>query len=137
MDFIRPAAEPQETIDRATEIFENGVADAAILIQGCARNTGIGEAIGTELRQHWPAYPVKPPDSKAELEQEKADQNAREQTAKMTAAMLINALAFQQNLAGFSAEVEVEGHRETRTIKSLGQVREATGGLHPDDVIAE
>ena len=137
VDFIRPAAEPQETIDRATEVFENGVADAAILIQDCARNTGIGEAIGTELRQQWPAYPAQPPDSKAELEQEKADQNAREQTAKMTAAMLINALAFQQNLAGFSAEVEVDGHRETRTIKSLGQVREATGGLHPDDVIAE
>ena len=137
VDFIRPAAEPQDTIDRATEIFENGVADAAILIQGSARNTGIGEAIGTELRQQWPAYPAQPPDSKAELEQEKADQNAREQTAKMTAAMLINALAFQQNLAGFSAEVEVDGHRDTRTIKSLGQVREATGGLHPDDVIAE
>ena len=137
VDFIRPAAEPQDTIDRATEIFENGVADAAILIQGCARNTGIGEAIGTELRQQWPAYPAQPPDSKAELEQEKADQNAREQTAKMTAAMLINALAFQQNLAGFSAEVEVDGRRETRIIKSLGQVCEATGRLHPDDVIAE
>ena len=137
VDFIRPAAEPQDTIDRATEIFENGVADAAILIQGCARHTGIGEAIGTELRQQWPAYPAQPPNSKAELDQEKADQNAREQTAKMTAAMLINALAFQQNLAGFSAEVEVDGRRETRTIKSLGQVREATGGLHPDDVIAE
>ena len=137
VDFIRPAAEPQETIEHATEIFENGVADAAILIQGCARNTGIGEAIGTELRQQWPAYPAQPPDSKAELDQEKADQNAREQTAKMTAAMLINALAFQQNLAGFSAEVEVDGNRETRTIKSLGQVRETTGGLHPDGVIAE
>ena len=137
VDFIRPASEPQETIDQATEIFENGVADAAILIQGCARNTGIGEAIGTELRQQWPAYPAEIPTTKKELEQEKADQNAREQTAKMTAAMLINALAFQQNLAGFSAEVEVDGRTETRTIKSLGQVRESTGGLHPDDVIAE
>ena len=137
VDFIRPAAEPKETIERATKTFENGVADAAILIQGCARHTGIGEAIGTELRQQWPAYPAQPPDTRAELEQEKADQNAREQTAKMTAAMLINALAFQQNLAGFSAEVEVDGGTETRTIKSLGQVREATGGLHPDDVIAE
>ena len=137
VDFIRPAAEPQDTIDRATEIFENGVADAAILIQGSARNTGIGEAIGTELRQQWPAYPARPPDTKVEMEQEKADQNAREQTAKMTAAMLINALAFQQNLAGFSAAVEVDGRTETRAIRSLGQVREATGGLHPDDVIAE
>ena len=137
VDFIRPAAEPQDTIDQATKDFKNGVEDAAILIQGCARQTGIGEAIGTELRQQWPAYPARPPDTKAELEQEKADQNAREQTAKMTAAMLVNALAFQQNLAGFSAEVEIDGHGETRTIKSLGQVRVATGGLHPDDVIAE
>ena len=137
VDFIRPAAEPRETIERATETFENGVSDAAILIQECARNTNIGEAIGTELRQQWPAYPARIPNTKAGLKQEKADQNAREQTAKMTAAMLINALAFQQNLAGFSAEVEVDGNRETRTIKSVGQVREATGGLHPDDVIAE
>ena len=137
VDFIRPAAEPQDAINQATEVFENGIADAAILIQGCARHTGIGEAIGTELRQQWPAYPAQPPATKVELEQEKADQDAREQTAKMTAAMLINALAFQQNLAGFSAEVGVDGAHETRTIKSLGQVREATGGLHPDDVIAE
>ena len=137
VDFIRPAAEPQDAINRATEVFENGIADAAILIQGCAVQTGIGEAIGTELRQQWPAYPAHPPTTKAELDQEKADQNAREQTAKMTAAMLINALAFQQNLAGFSAEVAVDGALETRTIKSLAQVRQATGGLHPDDVIAE
>lgn len=137
VDFIRPATEPQETIDRATEYFENGVADAAILIQGCARHTGIGEAIGTELRQQWPAYPVQLPVTKAETEQEKADQNAREQTAKMTATMLINALAFQQSLAGFSAEVEVAGRKETHTIQSLGQVRQATGDLHPDNVIAE
>lgn len=137
VDFIRPAAEPQETIDRATEVFENGVADAAILVQECARNTGIGQAIGAELRQQWPAYPPQIPNTKAGLKQEKADQNAREQTAKMTAAMLINALAFQQNIAGFSAKVEVDGRTETRTIRSLGQVREATGHLHPDSVIAE
>ena len=139
VDFIRPAAEPHDAINRATEVFEHGIADAAILIQGCAAHTGIGEAIGTELRQQWPADPVKPSTTKAELEQEKekADRNAREQTAKMTAAMLINALAFQQNLTGFKAEVEVDGVPETRTIKSLGQIRQATGGLHSDDVIAE
>ena len=83
VDFIRPAAEPQDTIDRATEVFEYGVADVAILIQGCARHTGIGEAIGTELRQQWPAYPEKEPVKPDEIKQEKDDQNAREQTAKM------------------------------------------------------
>ena len=134
VDFIRPAAEPQDTINAAIQIFENGVEDAAALILGCARNTNIGEVIGTTLRQQWPAYPsyVPPkPDG-----QEKEDQNARSQTAKMTATMLINALAYQQNLAGFSAEIEVDGQKETRTIKSLAQVRKTTG-LHPDDVIAE
>ena len=112
VDFIRPAAEPQDTIDRATEVFENGVADAAILIQGCARQhrNRRGHRDRAAPAVAGLSFPVHP-DTKAELEQEKADQNAREQTAKMTAAMLINALAFQQNLAGFSAEVEVDGRR--------------------------
>ena len=139
VDFIRPAAEPQDTINAATQAFEQGVDDAAALILGCAKLTkdaNIGQAIGTALRQQWPAYPEKEPVKPQEIKQERADQNAREQTAKMTATMLINALAYQQNLAGYSAEVEVKGHTETRTIKSLAQIRKPTG-LHPDDVIAE
>ena len=136
VDFIRPAAEPQDTINFAIQAFEQGVEDAAMLIVGRARHTNIGETIAKTLRQQWPAYPEKPPSTAAEQRQEKADQNAREQTAKMTATMLINALAYQQNLAGFSAEVEVNGRKETRTVKNLGQIRQPTG-LHPDDVIAE
>ena len=134
VDFIRPASEPQDTINVAIQIFESGVEDAAALILACARNTNIGEAIGTTLRQQWPAYPAQAPTKPDK--QEKEDQNARSQTAKMTATMLINALAYQQNLAGFSAEVEINGQKETRTIKSLAQVRQPTG-LHPDDVLAE
>ncbi len=136
IDFIRPAAEPQDIIDAATKAFEQGVEAAAVRILACAKGTGIGEAIGTELRQQWPAYPAKPPATPAESKQEKADQNARSQTAKMTATMLINALAYQQNLAGYSADVEINGRTETRTIKSIAQIRKPTG-LHPDDVIAE
>ena len=136
IDFIRPAAEPQDTINFAIQAFEQGVEDAAMLILGRARHTNIGETIGNTLRQQWPAYPKKTPTKPQELKQEKDDQNAREQTAKMTATMLINALAYQQNLAGYSAEVEVNGSKETRTIKSLGDIRKPTG-LHPDDVIAE
>ena len=136
IDFIRPASEPKDTIDLATQAFEQGVEDAATLILASARYTNIGETIGTTLRQQWPAYPEKTPAIQEEVKQEKADQNAREQTAKMTATMLINALAYQQNLAGYSAEVEINGHNETRTIKSIGQIRKPTG-LHPDDVIAE
>ena len=136
VDFIRPAAEPQDTINFAIQAFEQGVEDAAMLILGRARHTNIGETIGNTLRQQWPAYPKKTPTKPAELKQEKDDDNARQQTAKMTATMLINALAYQQNLAGYSAEVEVNGHKETRTIKSLGDIRKPTG-FHPDDVIAE
>ena len=136
VDFIRPASEPQDTINIATQAFEHGVEDAAMLILGCARNTNIGETIGNTLRQQWPAYPKNPPSKSEELKQEKTDQNAREQTAKMTATMLINALAYQQNLAGYSAEVEINGHKETRTVKSLRQIHKPTG-YHPDDVIAE
>ena len=136
VDFIRPAAEPQDTINFAVQAFEQGVEDAAMLILGRARHTNIGETIGNTLRQQWPAYPKKTPTKPAELKQEKDDDNARQQTAKMTATMLINALAYQQNLAGFSAEVEVNGYKETRTIKSLGDIRKPTG-FHPDDVIAE
>ena len=136
VDFIRPAAEPQDTINFAIQSFEQGVEDAAMLILGRARHTNIGETIAKTLRQQWPAYPEKPPATAAEQKQERDDNNARQQTAKMTATMLINALAYQQNLAGFSAEVEVNGQKETRNIKSLGEIRQPTG-LHPDDVIAE
>ncbi len=136
IDFIRPASEPQDVIDTATQAFAQGVEDAAALILACAKGTGIGRAIGTELRQQWPDYPPSPPSTIAESKQEKDDQNAREQTAKMTATMLINALAYQQNLAGYSADVYINGQAETRTIKSIAQIRRPAG-LHPDDVIAE
>ena len=136
VDFIRPAAEPQDTINFAIQSFEQGVEDAAMWIMGRALHTNIGETIAKTLRQQWPAYPEKTPTKAAELKQENDDNNARQQTAKMTATMLINALAYQQNLAGFSAEVEVNGRTETRTIKSIGEIRQPTG-LHPDDVIAE
>ena len=136
VDFIRPAAEPKETIDTATNALRQGVQDAATWILDSAKGTNIGQEIAIKLRQPWPAYPHDPPTKSDEIKQENADQNAREQTAKMTAAILINALVYQQNLAGYTAEVEVDGEKETRTIKNLGQIRKPTG-LHPDDIIAE
>jgi predicted RNA methylase len=116
VDFIRPAAEPQDTINFAIQAFEQGVEDAAMLIMGCARHTNIGEAIAKTLRQQWPADPEETSTKPAELKQERADRNAREQTAKMTATMLINALAYQRNLAGFAG------------IRDLEQVQDATPG---------
>ena len=136
VEFIRPASEPGETINKATEAFRQGVQDAATWILAAGKETNMGHEIATKLRQPWPAYPDEHPTKAEAIKQENADQNARAQTAKMTATILINALAYQQNLAGYSAEVTIEGLKETRTIKSLGQIRKPTG-LHPDDVIAE
>ena len=136
VDFIRPASEPKEVIDLATAALRKGVQDAAIWVLNAAKGSNIGNQIAEQLRQPWPAYPAKAPENKEEIDQESADQNARVQTARMTAAILINALAYQQNLAGYSAEVEIEGKKETRTIKSLAQIRKPTG-LHQDDVLAE
>ena len=136
VEFIRPASEPKETIDKATKALRQGVQDAAIWILDADKGTNIGHEIATKLRQPWPAYPHEPPTKAEAIKQENADQNARAQTAKMTAAILINALAYQQNLVGYSAEVDIDGQKETRTIKSLLQIRKPTG-LHPDDVIAE
>ena len=136
VDFIRPATQAQDLIDAATLAFEQGVQDTAAMILNLTRNSTAGQHMGTELRQPWPAVPANPPTTDEEIEQEKTDQIAREQTAKMTAAMLINALAYQQHLAGYEATVEIEGREEVRTIKSLGQIRKPTG-FHPDDIIAE
>ena len=136
VDFMRPASEPQEAIDLATKAFREGVQDAATWILDAAKGTDIGDLISEKLRQPWPTFPVKPSEKKKDIDQEKADHNARAQTARMTAAILINALAYQQNLAGYSAEVEIEEKKVTHTIKSLAQIRKPTG-LHQDDVLAE
>ena len=136
VDFIRPASEPQEAIELATKAFREGVQNAAAWILDAAKGTNIGDLIAEKLRQPWPAYPATPPRIKREIDQENTDQNARAQTARMAIAILINALAYQQNLAGYSAEVVIDGRKETRTINSLAQVRKPTG-LHQDDVLAE
>ena len=136
VDFMRPASEPKEAIDLATAAFRDGVQDAATWILDAAKGSSIGDQVAEKLRQPWPAHPAKAPEKKEEIKQETADQSARAQTARMTATILINALAYQQNLAGYSAEVEIEGKKETRTIKSLAQIRKPTG-LHQDEVLAE
>ena len=137
VDFIRPAAEPQDIINAATQAFAYGVEDGAAAIMNYARQyETLGPRIAMELRQQWPAQPDRPLITAEEVQQERIDQNARLQTAKMTAAMIINALAYQQNLAGYSGEVDLNGRKETRTIKGIGEIRQPTG-LHPDDVIRE
>ena len=136
VDFIRPVAQATDAIIAATDEFEDGVNDAAAMLLDCAKDTEIGQSIGTLLRQPWPAYPTKELTVPAEIKQERDDQKAREQTAKMTVTMLINALAFQQNLAGFTALINRNGQQIKHTVKSLRQVRGKVG-YHPDNIIME
>ncbi len=138
IDFMRPAAEPQATIDKATSTFEQAVNDAAWIVLTAAehRFTDIGLKIGTELRQPWPGYPVSTPVTSQEIKQERADHIAREQTAKMAAAIMINALAYHQNLAGFPIMIAKAGGTERHTIRGLADLRLQTG-YHPDPIIIE
>lgn len=136
VDFLKPATQNLELLESATIAFEEGVQDTAAMILELAKDSNAGQAIGEKLRQPWPAYPEAPPKTSNQRKQERADLSAREQTAKMTATMLINAMAYQQNLASHSAVVKVNGHEETRTIQSLGNIRKPTG-YHPDDIIKE
>ena len=118
VEFIRPAAEPRDAIAAAVRALEVGTQNAAYLILLSARgerNT-VGRSIGELLRQPWPSPMSKPPKTAKERQQAQADHTAREQTAKMCAAIIINAMAYQQNLIGY------EG------IRGLEQVRNETLG---------
>ena len=83
-------------------------------------NTTVGVNIAEKLRQPWPTGKTDDP------KQAKVDQEARLQTANMATTMIINALAYQQNLDGYSG------------IKGLAQIRYETAGkrLTKDAVIA-
>ena len=121
VEFVRPAAEPADLIRQAADALADGAAVAAhAIIDAAALNTAIGVNIAEKLRQPWPTG--KSEDSK----QVKADQEARLQTANMATTMIINALAYQQNLDGYAG------------IKGLAQIRDETTGkrLTKDAVIA-
>ncbi len=115
VEFIRPAAEPRDAIAAAAQSLEEGTEVAAQLILLAARGDGVnvGPRIGEQLRQPWPSPMPKPPQTNHERQQAQADQTAREQTAKMCAAIIINALAYQQNLAGYQGIRDLEDIRST------------------------
>ena len=122
VEFIRPAAEPVDIIRQASETLANGAAIAARAILDVAGlEPSIGVNIAEKLRQPWPTGKPDNP------EQDAANREARRQTANMAVTIIINALAYQQNL---------EGHAG---IRGLAQVRDATAGkrLTKDAVIAE
>ena len=121
VEFVRPAAEPADLIREAADTLADGAAVAAhAIIEAAALNTAVGVNVAEKLRQPWPTGESKDP------KQATADQEARLQTANMATTMIINALAYQQNLDGYAG------------IKGLAQIREETSGkrLTKDAVIA-
>lgn len=121
VEFIRPAAEPADIIRQASETLAHGAAIAAYSILNAPSDRGTGVSIAEKLRQPWPTGDSGNPKQAA------ADREARRQTATMAATIIINALAYQENLEGYSG------------IKGLDRVRaDAVGGrLHKGVIIDE
>ena len=120
VEFLRPAAEPAELIQQAADTLADGAMVAArAIVDAAALDIPIGVSIAEKLRQPWPTG------ESADPKQARADVEARQQTANMAATMIINAMAYQQNLDGHAG------------IKGLAQVREGTTGkrLTKDAVI--
>ena len=118
VDFIKPAAEARDLIKKAATALREGAEDAAALIMVSCRPVS-GLAIGQQLRQ---PYPLVDDRDSPEVAQQKYRQ--RTQTARMAAAIMIDAMAYQQNLAGH------------RGIKSITQIREESG-LNQSTVIEQ
>ena len=118
VDFIKPAAEARDLIEKAAAALREGTEDAAALIMvSCGPESGL--AIGQELRQ---PYPLADDRDSQEVAQQKYRQ--RTQTTRMAAAIMIDAMAYQQNLAGH------------RGIKGISQIREESG-LNQSTVIEQ
>ena len=109
VEFVRPAAEPTDMISQAADDLADGADRAAnAIVDAAALDTKVGVNIAEKLRQPWPKGKSENP------QQAKADQEARRQTANMATTMIINALAYQQNLDGYNG------------IRGLAQIRNAT-----------
>ena len=118
IEFIRPAAVPNDAISKAAQALTNGAQYMATKIVWQAEQYGyesLGMELGEELRQPWPTPLGRPPQTKEEVEQEKADHMARYQTAKMCATIIINALAYHQNLAGYQGIRDFNRLRDEET----------------------
>ena len=77
--FVEHAATPADAIERATGTLEQGVlAASAILCEAVELVGNTGDAVAEELKQDFD-----------------------EQTAKMAATIIVNALMFQENLSGY------------------------------------
>ena len=122
LHFIRPASESEDAIAAAVEALEIGTVDAAVNILRHGENTDAGLKIAQILRQPWPAPMSAKPKTREEKRQYKADQKARGQTARMCAAILINALAYQQSLRGHEGIRDLETVQSEAMFKRLGKL---------------
>ena len=105
VNFIKPASIPEDIVTKAADALTRGAnVAAAILTRYSATRYNFGATLGEKLRQPWPTS-NDIPNSKSELRQAKADEEARLQTAKMCATMLINALAYQQSLSNHHPDI--------------------------------
>lgn len=123
VNFIKPASIPEDIVSKAADTLTHGANVAAAILVRHSKRTNFGVKIGETLRQPWPAT-NDIPNTKADLRQAKADAEARMQTAKMCATMLINALAYQQNLSNHHANIE-----DLSTISERNDGRELSKSL--------
>ena len=100
--FIARAAAPEDAVERAANILAAGVQDAADILRAAAER---GEDAQAEIVRH-----LKQPYG--------------EQTLRMAATIMINALVFHQNLAG------------QRGVRNLDQIA-PDGALNQSDLLAE
>ena len=121
VEFIKPAAEPEEIIKAAADALAEGASASATALLSGRESSEYGPKMASELRQPWPTAPT------GNRIRDAANGEARRQTANMAATIIINALAYQQIL---------DGHKG---IKGLARLREDAPNklLSKDSVVAE
>lgn len=127
VEFIRPAAEPADIIRQASETLANGAAIAAYAILNSANSAETGRKIGEKLRQPWPT------ENAADPKQASANRTARTQTANMAATIIINALAYQQNLDGYAG---IRGLKAVRAQTANGRLTKDTVSDEFDNILS-
>ena len=115
VEFIKPAAEPEDIIKAAADKLAEGAERAATHLLTDRARDEYGPKMGDKLRQPWPTAPT------IDRAQADADSAARRQTANMAATIIINALAYQQILDGHKGIRGFAQLRESETDKSLSK----------------
>ena len=104
VNFIKPASIPEDIVARSADSLTHGANEAATILVRHSERTSFGAKLGDKLRQPWPAF-ADIPKTRSEMRQANVDADARLQTAKMCATMLINACAYQQNLSNHHDDI--------------------------------